>query len=105
MKMTSTLTHAHGNTADNPQVARANLVEGTHTFTSLTDTVCGLAERPTTPLAWKIAFAVSVSMTAMFFSLLGYLVSTGVGVWGNNIPVAWAFDIVNFVFWVGIGHA
>jgi len=37
--------------------------------------------------------------------LIGYTIATGIGVWGNNVPVAWAFDIINFVFWVGIGHA
>ncbi len=37
--------------------------------------------------------------------MLAYLISTGVGVWGLNNPVAWGFDITNFVFWVGIGHA
>jgi molybdopterin-containing oxidoreductase family membrane subunit len=42
---------------------------------------------------------------ATLFSLIVYLIATGVGVWGNNIPVAWAWPIVNFVFWVGIGHA
>ena len=41
----------------------------------------------------------------MLFGLVGYLIFTGVGVWGNNAPVFWAWDIVNFVFWVGIGHA
>ena len=41
----------------------------------------------------------------MLFALIGYLVTTGVGVWGNNAPVFWAWEIVNFVFWVGIGHA
>src|SRR5213078_2425400 len=35
----------------------------------------------------------------------GYQISTGVGTWGNNIPVGWAWDITNFVFWIGIGHA
>ena len=34
-----------------------------------------------------------------------YLIATGIGVWGNNSPAFWAFDIINFVFWVGIGHA
>ena len=36
---------------------------------------------------------------------LTYLVLTGIGIWGNNIPVGWAFEIVNFVWWIGIGHA
>ena len=37
--------------------------------------------------------------------MLAYLVCTGIGVWGNNQPVGWAWDITNFVFWIGIGHA
>jgi molybdopterin-containing oxidoreductase family membrane subunit len=39
------------------------------------------------------------------FVMLAYLISTGIGVWGLNHPVAWAWDITNFVFWIGIGHA
>ena len=38
-------------------------------------------------------------------AMLTYLVSTGIGVWGNNRPIGWAWDITNFVFWIGIGHA
>ena len=57
------------------------------------------------PLAWWIAFIPSVALLCVYLMTVGYLVSTGVGVWGNNQPVSWAFDIVNFVFWVGIGHA
>jgi molybdopterin-containing oxidoreductase family membrane subunit len=57
------------------------------------------------PHAWFVAFACSVTVMLMGFSLMGYTVYTGIGVWGNNIPVAWAFDIINFVFWIGIGHA
>ena len=37
--------------------------------------------------------------------LRDYLIFTGVGVWGENVPAAWAWDITNFVFWIGIGHA
>jgi molybdopterin-containing oxidoreductase family membrane subunit len=71
----------------------------------ITDTVCRIVERPRPPRAWYIAFAVTTSMTAMMFGMIGYLISTGVGVWGNNVPIGWAWDITNFVFWVGIGHA
>lgn len=60
-------------------------------------------ERP--PLAWFIAFAMTSTATLIGMALIGYTIATGIGVWGNNIPVAWAFDIINFVFWVGIGHA
>ncbi|MFK7817196.1 MAG: NrfD/PsrC family molybdoenzyme membrane anchor subunit, partial [Planctomycetaceae bacterium] len=69
------------------------------------DQVASLAEKPTATRAWKIAFAISVSATLMFFSLIVYLLVAGVGVWGNNAPVFWGWPIVNFVFWVGIGHA
>lgn len=71
----------------------------------ITETVCAIVERPRTPRAWKIAFAISSSLTLMFFGLIAYLISTGIGVWGNNAPVYWGWPIVNFVFWVGIGHA
>jgi molybdopterin-containing oxidoreductase family membrane subunit len=36
---------------------------------------------------------------------IGNLLMTGIGIWGNNVPVGWAFDIINFVWWIGIGHA
>jgi Ni/Fe-hydrogenase subunit HybB-like protein len=55
--------------------------------------------------AWWIAFAISGALTAMLAALIAYTVATGIGVWGNQIPAAWAFAIINFVFWVGIGHA
>jgi len=92
------------NTFDDPG-RRAPLVTGGQDFTSVTDMVCSIAERPRPPTAWYIAFAVASTMAMMFFALIGYLITTGIGVWGNNAPVFWAFDIVNFVFWVGIGHA
>lgn len=57
------------------------------------------------PLAWFVAFAITSSALLLGLSLIGYTIATGIGVWGNNIPVGWAFDIINFVFWVGIGHA
>jgi Ni/Fe-hydrogenase subunit HybB-like protein len=57
------------------------------------------------PLAWFIAFASTSTVMIVGMALIGYTLATGIGVWGNNIPVAWAFDIINFVFWVGIGHA
>ena len=41
----------------------------------------------------------------MLFDAIGNLFVTGIGIWGNNAPVGWAFDIINFVWWIGIGHA
>lgn len=84
---------------------RPPLVDGQPSLASVTDTVCGIVERPEPPRAWYIAFTISSSLTLMLFGLIAYLISTGVGVWGNNAPVFWGWPIVNFVFWVGIGHA
>src|SRR5512136_1399795 len=56
------------------------------------------------PKAWFLAFAFTSSVMLLGMGLIGYTIATGIGVWGNNIPVAWGFDIINFVFWVGIGH-
>ena len=49
--------------------------------------------------------ACSLPLMLMCFAMIGYLISTGVGVWGLNHPIAWGWAIVNFVFWIGIGHA
>lgn len=84
---------------------RPPLVDGEPTLSSITDAVCSIVERPQTPRAWYIAFAISGSLTLMLFGLIAYLIASGVGVWGNNSPVFWGWPIVNFVFWVGIGHA
>jgi Ni/Fe-hydrogenase subunit HybB-like protein len=92
-------------TAMEAEVKRFALVKGTNDFTTVTQTVCGIIESPDVPRAWYIAFGISVSFLGILGAMLFYLISTGIGVWGNNIPVAWAFDIINFVFWVGIGHA
>lgn len=86
-------------------VERARLIGGNNDFSSITDTVCGIVERPKPPLAWYVAISISSTFLLVLGAMLTYLISTGIGVWGNNIPVAWAFDIINFVFWVGIGHA
>ncbi len=58
-----------------------------------------------TPLKYWITLSITGSIVLMLGAMLTYLVSTGIGVWGNNRPVGWAWDITNFVFWIGIGHA
>ncbi|MGO8748466.1 MAG: NrfD/PsrC family molybdoenzyme membrane anchor subunit [Thermoguttaceae bacterium] len=95
---------ADDNTGHDPTV-RAPLTLGGQDFASITETVSRLVERPRTPAAWYVAFLLAASGTGVLFLLIGYLISTGIGVWGNNSPAFWAFDITNFVFWIGIGHA
>jgi len=73
-------------------------------FSWVTEKVCGIVEGPA-PKWWYVATAASALLALVCFTLIGYLISTGVGVWGLNSPVGWAWDITNFVFWIGIGHA
>ncbi len=80
------------------------LVTGEPTYHAVTESVSRVVEDRPTKL-WFGLLAVTSSMMLMLFVMLGYLVVTGIGVWGNNIPIAWAWDITNFVWWIGIGHA
>lgn len=83
---------------------RVPLVQGGLDFKGVTDVVAAPVERKA-PKWWFIALIGSISLLLMFKSLLAYLFWEGLGVWGLNNPVGWGFAIVNFVFWVGIGHA
>ena len=74
-------------------------------FAKLTTDVANLAFSPKPGKWWYIALAISLAMLGVLVASVVYVISTGIGVWGNSNPVGWAFDITNFVFWVGIGHA
>src|ERR1044072_5345952 len=76
-----------------------------HTFASVTDKISALTLRRRTPLGWYIGFAISFVLVQVLLFTITYLVTTGIGIWGTNIPVGWAFPIINFVWWIGIGHA
>ena len=83
---------------------RRELVEHGRDFHWITEKVCGIVEGPT-PVWWWWCFGIAALVASFTVSGLVYLVGTGVGVWGHANPVNWAWDIVNFVFWIGIGHA
>ncbi len=80
------------------------LVAGSLSFHDVTRLVAHHAEKKP-PFAWYPAFGIAFLGLATFVAMIGYLIWNGVGVWGNNNPVGWGFPIINFVFWVGIGHA
>ena len=94
------------NTAEDPR-QRATLIQGEagQSFHGVTEEVCRVAETAKPPRAWYVAFTISVTGLTILGAMIGYLFTTGVGTWNLNRPVGWAFDITNFVFWVGIGHA
>ncbi|MEI7602098.1 MAG: NrfD/PsrC family molybdoenzyme membrane anchor subunit [Opitutae bacterium] len=86
------------------ELPRAKLILNDRSFHWITDKVCGIVEEPT-PLWWKVLFTVALFVASFTGAGLLYLVSTGTGVWGLRSPIGWGWAIVNFVFWVGIGHA
>jgi Ni/Fe-hydrogenase subunit HybB-like protein len=90
---------------DLPEVLRAPaLTVGKVTPGSLDDQVLRFpAQGP--PFKWYVAIACTSAVAALGMALIGYTFYLGIGAWGNTSPVFWAFDIINFVFWVGIGHA
>ena len=58
-----------------------------------------------THISWITGFAISLALLMVFFTAVGWLLLQGVGVWGINVPIGWGMDIINFVWWIGIGHA
>jgi Ni/Fe-hydrogenase subunit HybB-like protein len=86
------------------RMPRPPLVENDRSMAWITDLIAGVPESKT-PLWWFIAIGITGSIAAFGVFCIFYLLFTGVGVWGNNIPIGWAFGITNFVFWIGIGHA
>ncbi|MFM8360721.1 MAG: hypothetical protein ACKOET_19400, partial [Verrucomicrobiota bacterium] len=100
--------HGHApalHVADPPKsLEREPLVLNNRSLGWITDAIAGICEKPM-PKWWWPAFILSAGGAATMFGLIAYLISTGVGVWGLNQPADWAWDITNFVFWIGIGHA
>jgi Ni/Fe-hydrogenase subunit HybB-like protein len=81
------------------------VIEPGHTFRSVTDQISSIVLTRRHPLAWLITLLIGFLFVNVLGVAVGYLLLKGIGIWGNNIPVGWAFDIINFVWWIGIGHA
>jgi Ni/Fe-hydrogenase subunit HybB-like protein len=84
---------------------QAPVIEPGYTFATVTDKISSIVLTRPTSLAWVVGFGAGFLMTMMLLFALGYLLIKGTGIWGINIPIGWAFAIVNFVWWIGIGHA
>ncbi len=80
------------------------LVKGNHDFASITKLVTDVNLRPT-PKLWYLFMLISNALLGVFLIAVGYLVWEGTGIWGLMNPVGWGWAIINFVWWVGIGHA
>ena len=88
-----------------PTSGSAGILAPGYTFTTLTDKLASIALSRRTPLVWYFGAAVGFSLTMVLLGALSYLLVKGIGIWGVNQPVGWGFEIVNFVWWIGIGHA
>ena len=75
------------------------------TFGTVTDRISSMVLQRKTPLGWWLGFAVGFGLLQLLLIAVGFLLFKGIGVWGPNVPVGWGFDIINFVWWIGIGHA
>ena len=92
--------------AAGPSTNAANppLIAPGHTLGSVTDAVIEPMLRQSTSHGWQFGFRLSLFLLMLLPITVTYLLAVGVGIWGINIPVSWGFDIVNFVWWIGIGH-
>jgi len=76
-----------------------------HTYATITDKISSIVLLQKTRRGWWFGFAVAFTFFMILNMAIGALLVIGVGLWGINIPIAWGFAIVNFVWWIGIGHA
>src|SRR4029077_11283410 len=83
----------------------AEVLAPEHDYRSVTDKLTALVLTKNTPFAWFVATGIGFILLSGMMLAISYLLLKGIGIWGNNIPVGWAFDIINFVWWIGIGHA
>ncbi len=93
-----------GTLIEDPAV-RAPLVLNDRSIHDITEIVCGYCEKPPPGKWWLPAFCIASTFAAVGMLMILYLIITGIGTWGLNNQVGWAWDITNFVFWIGIGHA
>jgi molybdopterin-containing oxidoreductase family membrane subunit len=85
--------------------SRPPVLEPGYTFAGVTDKISSIVLRRKTSSGWILGFGIGFALLMILNMAIGYLLIKGVGIWGIDIPVGWGFAIVNFVWWIGIGHA
>src|SRR5262244_1484625 len=84
---------------------KAPVIQPGHTFASITDKIGSIVLRRPITGGWVFGMFICFIILQWFLLAVCYLFYKGVGLWGVNIPIGWGFAIVNFVWWIGIGHA
>lgn len=80
-------------------------LEPGHTYASVTDQISSVVLNRPLGIGWLAGFTLAFSVVMVLFAAIAWLIVKGVGIWGINVPIGWGFAIVNFVWWIGIGHA
>ncbi len=88
-----------------PELEQPPVIEPGHSYASVTDKISAIVLTGRTPLGWFLGFAGAFTLLMLMMYAIAYTVLVGTGVWGINVPVGWGFAIINFVWWIGIGHA
>src|SRR3984885_7080118 len=84
---------------------KAPVIEPGHTFGTVTEKISAIVLTRPASNGWFIGFGICFMLTMMMLYAIGYLFLKGIGIWGVTIPTGWGFAIVNFVWWIGLGHA
>ncbi len=95
----------HVDTNAVPPLVQTPVLASGHTFQTITDKISAIVLTDGISLGWLALLAISAGIAGLLAIAASYLLYKGVGIWGINIPVGWGFAIVNFVWWIGIGHA
>src|SRR5580692_6929789 len=88
-----------------PRTGEFRVIAPGYTFRSVTDVISRIVLTPHTPVGWFFGFMLASTICLLLFTAVTWLFLEGVGIWGLDIPVGWGFAIINFVWWIGIGHA
>src|ERR1700721_2390264 len=86
-------------------VQRAPVIEPGYTFGTVTEKISAIVLTRPASNGWFLGFGIGFMLTMMMLYATGYLFLKGIGIWGDTTPIGWGFEIVNFVWWMGIGHA
>src|SRR5712691_9898333 len=87
------------------ELDRAPVIEPGHTFGTVTEKISAIVLNRPASNGWFVGFGIAFMLTMMMLFAIGYLFLKGIGIWGVTIPIGWGFAIINFVWWIGIGHA
>ncbi len=94
-----------GTTETGVQTGPVPVLAPGHNYGSVSESIAAVPLKQGWPKFWLVGFTVTFCLMMMLFATIGGLVFKGIGLWGPNVPVGWGFDIINFVWWIGIGHA